>query len=245
MRINLPVINVYERNTIKSKVSTQLLYGDNFKKLRNFDNWIKIKNETDGYIGFIKKNNFSQKYKNTHKVYSLYANIYLKPSIEYMHKNKLSFGSKLKIIKKNGAFYNFDRFWIKKKDVKKINFKTKNIFYGIRKFVNVKYKWGGKCFDGVDCSGLVQLFFNFNNKFCPRDTKEQMKYFKRKVEIKNIKKDDLIFWKGHVALAISKSHLIHAYGPLKKTVIMPIKNTINRIHKTANLKVIGIRRSKK
>jgi len=242
MRINLPVINVYERNTIKSKISTQLLFGDNFKKLRDFGDWIKIKNETDGYIGFIKKNKFSQRYKNTHKVCSLYANIYLKPSIKYKHKNKLSFGSKLKIIKKNGTFYNFDKFWIKKKDVKKINFKTKKIFDGIKKFINVKYKWGGKHFKGVDCSGLIQLFLNFNNIFCPRDAKDQIKYFKRRIKIKYIKKGDLIFWKDHVALAISKSHLIHAYGPLKKTIIMPIKSTINRINKTANLKVLEIKR---
>ena len=59
---------------------------------------------------------------------------------------------------------------------------------------------------------------------------------------KNIRKNDLIFWKGHVALVISKKDLIHAYGPLKKVVRMPIKSTINRIYKSANLKVKGIRR---
>ena len=37
-------------------------------------------------------------------------------------------------------------------------------------FKNVKYKWGGKKFDGVDCSGLIQLFYKFNNLYCPRDT---------------------------------------------------------------------------
>ena len=57
-----------------------------------------------------------------------------------------------------------------------------------------------------------------------------------------MKKNDLIFWKGHIAVAISKKKLIHAYGPLKKVLIMPIKKTIDRIHKTANLKIIGIRR---
>ena len=88
----------------------------------------------------------------------------------------------------------------------------------------------------------MQLFFNFNNKFCPRDTKDQIKYFKKKTKLKNIKKNDLIFWKGHVAIAISRSKLIHAYGPLNKTLIMPIKETINRIYKTANLKVTGIRK---
>ncbi len=57
-----------------------------------------------------------------------------------------------------------------------------------------------------------------------------------------MRKNDLIFWKGHVAVVISKSKLIHAYGPLKKVVIMPINTTIDKVYKTANLKVIGIRR---
>ena len=61
--------------------------------------------------------------------------------------------------------------------------------------------------------------------------------------MKKIKKNDLIFWKGHVALALSQHDLIHAYGPLKKTVLMPIKKTIDRIEKTANLKIIAIKRS--
>ena len=108
--------------------------------------------------------------------------------------------------------------------------------------MNVKYKWGGKNFEGIDCSGLIQLLLNFNNRFCPRDTKDQIKYFKKKVKLNNIKKNDLIFWKGHVALAISKNKLIHAYGPLKKTLIMPINQTIKRIKKTANLEVVGVRR---
>ena len=102
--------------------------------------------------------------------------------------------------------------------------------------------WGGKHFSGVDCSGLVQLFFNFNNKYCPRDSKDQIKYFKKKIKLKNIRKNDLIFWKGHVAIAVSKQNLVHAYGPLRTTIEMPIKKTIDRIYKTANLKVIGIRR---
>ena len=63
-----------------------------------------------------------------------------------------------------------------------------------------------------------------------------------KISLKNIRKNDLIFWKGHVAVAISKHNLIHAYGPLKKTLVMPIKKTIDRIYRTTNLKVLGIRR---
>ena len=82
----------------------------------------------------------------------------------------------------------------------------------------------------------------FNNRFCPRDAKEQVKYFKKNIKLNNIKKNDIIYWKGHVALALNNKKLIHAYGPMKKTVIMSINQTIRQISKTANLKVIGIKR---
>jgi cell wall-associated NlpC family hydrolase len=237
---NLPIINVYKKKNTKSKLITQLLYGESFKIIKKNGKWIKIKNHSDGYKGFIVKKKFSTKKKNTHKVYNLSTTLYSKPGTKI--KKKLSFGSRIVVKEKKNNLYKFDNLWIKKKDLKEINYKTKDIFRNIRKFLGTKYKWGGKHYAGVDCSGLVQLFFNFNNKYCPRDSKDQMKYFAKKIELKNIRKNDLIFWKGHVAIAISKKDLIHAYGPLKRTVIMPIKKTIDRIYKTANLKVTGIRR---
>tara|TARA_B100000029_G_scaffold406364_1_gene406973 strand:- start:188 stop:922 length:735 start_codon:yes stop_codon:yes gene_type:complete len=242
VRSNLSFINVYKKKSVKSEVVTQILYGEIFKIIKKYKSWIKIKNKSDNYIGFIKNRNFPKVKKNTHKVCNLKANLYSKPNIKYKINNKLCYSSKICVTQKKGIFYKFDKFWIKKNDLKKIKFTNKIVFEGIKKFINVKYKWGGKHFSGIDCSGLVQIFFNFNNKFCPRDSGDQIKYFKNKVNLKNIKKSDLIFWKGHVAIAISEKKLIHAYGPFKKTVIMPINRTIDRIKKTANLKVIGIRR---
>ena len=240
MRNNQAVINVYNKKNKNSQLVTQLLYGESFKIIKKNNRWIKIKNDLDGYKGFIEKKNFSNKQKNTHKVYKLSATLYSKPGTKI--KKKLSFGSRILVKERKKNFYKFDNLWIKKKDLKEVSYKTKDIFKNIKKFSNIKYKWGGKHYTGIDCSGLVQLFFNFNNKFCPRDTKDQIKYFKKKIKLKNIKKNDLIFWKGHVAVALSKSKLIHAYGPLKKTVTMPINKTIDRIYKTASLKVVGIRK---
>ena len=242
MRINLPCVNVYKKRSVKSEIVTQLLYGDVFKKIKKNGSWLKIKNNEDNYKGFIKVKNFSLNQKNSHKVYKLFANLYSQPNKRYIIKKKLTFTSKIKVLKKRGQFYKFDNLWIKKKDLKKIAYTTKDIFKKIKNFVNIKYKWGGKNYNGIDCSGLIQLYFNFNNKFCPRDAKDQIKYFKKKIKLKNIKKNDLIFWKGHVAVAISKKELIHAYGPYKRVVIMPIKKTIDLINKTAKLNIIGIRR---
>jgi len=236
------VINVYKKKNINSKVVTQLLYGDTFENLKKEKSWFKIKNERDNYEGYIKKNKFLPDQKNTHKIFKLSSTLYRKPNKKYKTKIRISFGSRIKILQKKGNFCKFDNFWINIKDLKKINTIDKNTFKNISKFLKVKYVWGGKHYSGVDCSGLIQLFLNYNEKFCPRDANQQIKYFKKKVKLKNIKKNDLIFWKGHVAVVISKQKLIHAYGPLKRVVIMSIKKTINKIYKTAGLSVIGIRR---
>ena len=100
MRSNSSVINVYKKNNIKSEIATQLLYGDTFKKIKKKGLWIKIKNDSDNYKGFIKNKSFPSNQKNTHKVYNSYANVYFKPSLKSRIKTKFSFGSKIKILKK-------------------------------------------------------------------------------------------------------------------------------------------------
>ena len=52
---------------------------------------------------------------------------------------------------------------------------------------------------------------------------------------KKFKKGDIIFWKGHVAICVNSKKLIHAYGPEKKVLIMPITKTIDIIERTAKL----------
>ena len=234
---NYPIVNIYEKNSLKSKLSSQILFGEKFKILSNKKGWLKVKTSYDKYIGFIEKRKFFKNRKSTHKILSLSASLYTKPSKYYLIKTKLPFCSKISVTDTNKNFYKFEKYWIKKSDVVPISYKQK-IFRNINIFKNIPYKWGGKTYKGIDCSALVQLFFKFNNLYCPRDTKDQIKYFKKE---KNIKKNAMIFWKGHVAICLSKTKLIHAYGPKKKVMLMNIKKTIKLIEKTAKLQVIGIR----
>ncbi len=239
---NFPIINLYNSKSIGSKIDTQLLYGDNFKVIKKYNNWKKIKIYKDGYIGYIKSKKFTKPIIPNFKVSVLKARIFSKPSLNKKLNKFLPYQSRIRIVSRKGKFAKFEKYWIKISDIKKINLNDKNIFKNINFFKNIKYLWGGKSFKGIDCSALVQIFFNQNNKYCPRDSKDQERYFKKKIKLKNIKKNDLLFWKGHVAIALSKSKLIHAYGPKKKVVIMDIKRTIERIKKNANLKVTSVRR---
>ncbi len=235
------IINLYKNSSRRSEVITQLIYGESFSLIKKTKKWFKIKIKEDGYIGYITKINLNPYVKPTHKIHKLKANIYRLPS----KKNKigeLPFGSKLKINQKSSKFAKLNKGWIERNNIKPLNFRDKDLFVRAKYFKNIKYKWGGKTYKGIDCSALIQILLNFNNRFCPRDTKDQVKYFKKNVIHNKIRKNDLIYWKGHVAIILSKKDLIHAYGPMKKTVIMKISKTIKRIKETANLKVVGYRR---
>ena len=83
MRNNISFINVYSKKNLKSKVVTQLLYGETFKIINKNKKWIKIKNDLDGYRGFVKLRKFSKNQKNTHKVCTLSCNLYSKPNLNY------------------------------------------------------------------------------------------------------------------------------------------------------------------
>ncbi len=226
-----PCINIYERPSINSKISSQIIYGEKFKVLKKVKSFLKIKTSYDRYHGYIKNKKFINKINLTHKVKVLKTRI-------YESNNFLPFSSEIQILKKKKNYVMFEENkWIKKRDITHINKKEINFVKILNLFNNCKYKWGGKTFKGIDCSALIQIFYKFNNKFFPRDTIDQIKFKKEINKKKKYKRGDIIYWKGHVALCVNSKKLIHAYGPEKKVIIMPIKETISRIEKTANLKV--------
>ena len=235
-----PYINLYDKPSYNSKVGSQILYGEKFKILLKKKKFFKIKSSYDNYMGYIKPSNYINKFKPTHKVSVLKSRIfkYPKNQVKYRSKKLLPFSSKIQIIKKNKNFIMFDKNkWLNIKDIKLIYQKEKNFLKILKLFLKCKYMWGGKTFNGIDCSALIQIFYQYNNKYYPRDTKDQIKYSKKKKKRNNFKKGDLIFWKGHVAICLNSTKLVHAYGPKKRVIIMPIRKTIDLIEKTANLKV--------
>ena len=238
---NFPIISLYKKPSIKSEVVTQMIYGDRFEIINKSLKWLKIKIKEDEYIGYIKRKKFFSQVKPTHKVSALFAQTYRNSNFNNKI-TKLPYASKIKVDNINSNFSKFQNSWIETKNIKPIKYKNKNIFKDISIFKSIKYMWGGKTFKGIDCSALIQVCLNFNNQFCPRDSSQQVKFFKKNINIKNIKKNDVIYWKGHVAVALSNKKLIHAYGPRKKTIIMNISKTIELIKKTAKLNVIAIKR---
>jgi len=228
--------SIYKKPSKTSEVISQIIYGEKFDIISKKKNWLKIKTSFDNYIGYIKNENYVDNFKPTHKIFVLKASIF--DEKKRRTKKFLTFVSKISIIQESKKFVEFEKGkWIKKNNIKKISYIEKDYLKILKLFLNTKYVWGGRTYKGIDCSAILQLIFYYNNKFYPRDTKDQIRYSKKNIKKNILKKGSIIFWKGHVAICINSKKLIHAYGPENRVLIMPIKETIDRIERTAKLKV--------
>jgi hypothetical protein len=77
------------------------------------------------------------------------------------------------------------------------------------KFLGVPYLWGGRTFFGLDCSGFVGLIAEHFGRCLPRDSKDQRKEG-REISRGEIRRGDLLFFPGHVALATAHDLFIHS-----------------------------------
>ena len=236
-----PYLNIYESATTKSNLSSQILYGEKFQIIQKKKKFLKIRTSYDKYVGFIKVEKFNKKMNQTHKVSVLKSKIYSKPLRKFSTNKFLPFSSEIEILEKKNNFVMFEKNkWVSFNELEILKKRSINFAKILKLFLGCKYEWGGKSSDGIDCSALLQMFYKFNNKFFPRDTIDQVKIKKGFINKKFFKKGDIIFWKGHVAICLNSNDLIHAYGPRKKVLIMPIRKTIKLIEKTANLKILKI-----
>lgn len=109
--------------------------------------------------------------------------------------------------------------WIRKSLISnlKVNFNIKdeknlreNIAEAALSYLGTQYRWGGKSPLGIDCSGLCSMAYMLNGILIYRDAKIKEGFPIKEITFDKLKKGDLIFFPGHVAMYLDNGDYVHS-----------------------------------
>jgi cell wall-associated NlpC family hydrolase len=211
----------------------------------NGEGWAWGQLASDSYVGWLPDNALaSPGAAPTHKVTALRTLVFPGPSIKMPPLEALPLGARLAIarvedrmaVTPSGAY-------VPAAHVAPLDRNETDFVAVAERFLGTPYLWGGKTALGLDCSGLVQVALTACGVPCPRDSdmQEQALGTAGSTDPLTLKRGDLIFWKGHVAIVRGPDSLLHANAHHMAVAIEPIAEAVVRI-RSAGSKISSVRR---
>ena len=228
-----------------SILETEGLFGENFHIEKIQNNWVFGTLLSDNYKGWIKRNKLGKKFISTHKVSVLRSHIFTSPSSKASSILYVSLGSRLRVLKKDDFWAEIDlspnqlnKGYIPSNHINKIDCKVVDWVRTAELFIGTPYVWGGRSSYGIDCSALIQISLDSFGIQFPRNSSQQFeKLNNNEIEFTALKRGDLVYWKGHIAIIINNKDIIHANGFNMSVNIECLDNVYSRIGKGTFLKI--------
>ena len=230
-----------------AELATEALKGERAMIYdRNGEGWAWGQLNSDGYVGWLPDRALAKPgARPTHRITALRTFAFPGPSIKLPPVEALVMGSMITVIREEGSFaVTHEGWYLPRQHVGLIDSRVPDFVAVAEQFAGTPYLWGGKSSFGVDCSGLVQVSLNAAGTGCPRDSDMQQEGLGRALdqsEAKKLKRGDLIFWKGHVAIVRDANSVVHANAHHMATAVEATRDAIARI-KAAGSEITSIKR---
>jgi cell wall-associated NlpC family hydrolase len=211
----------------------QLIYGDPITVLGARDGHSYVRSDKDGYIGFVQTTALANATRPTHRIITRTSHAYARADMKSPDHVTLSYGSRLTALSETPKFIETVAGFVPRQHLTPEGHWHEDPAAVAEIFLGTPYLWGGNSGTGIDCSGLVQAACLACNIDCGGDSDQQARTLGSALPEGTVpRRNDLFFWKGHVALVFDSETLIHANAHHMTTAFEPIKTALARIAKS-------------
>jgi cell wall-associated NlpC family hydrolase len=227
-----PVADVRRAPSPEARLETPALFGERVTVYESSEEgWAWGQLENDGYVGWMPLRALGPLgAAPTHRVTALRTLAFPSTDIKAPPLTALPMGAVLAVARQDDRFAVTTSGWhIPKMHLAALGSKQVDFVSVAEQFLGTPYLWGGKTALGLDCSALVQVTLRAAGVPCPRDSDMQERELGEASSISDLRRGDLVFWKGHVAIARDRETLIHANAYAMAVAIEPISEALARI----------------
>ena len=209
------------------------------------EGWAWGQLESDNYVGWLPAVTLlAPEAPPTHKVTALRTLAFPGPSIKLPPVDGLPLGARIAVVRQDDSFaVTAAGLHVPARHLAPLDAVESDFVAVVERFAGVPDLWGGKSSLGLDCSGLVQVALTACGVKCPRDSDMQESALGKPASLAGLQSGDLIFWKGHVAIARGRNSMIHANAFHMAVAIEPVAEALARIG-AAGSQVTSVRRLK-
>jgi cell wall-associated NlpC family hydrolase len=227
-----PIADVRRAPAPDAALDTQALFGERVTVYETTDEgWAWGQLASDNYVGWLPANALATPGDAaTHRVIVPRTLCFPGPDIKLPPLAALPLGATVAIARQEGRFAVAQNGWhLPAGHVAPLAATYRDFVAVAEMLLGAPYLWGGKSVLGIDCSGLVQVSMHAAGLACPRDSDMQQDALGQTVAIEDVTRGDLVFWKGHVAIARDGRTLIHANACHMMVAQVPLAGALTRI----------------
>jgi hypothetical protein len=211
---------------------SELLFGEIFTVYDRENGWAWGQAARDLYVGYVRESALAGPFVTGATVTALMAPVFPGADLKMPVRDLLPMNAAVPVLGREGDYVNIGSGFVHQRHL--LPQAEKDFAAIAERFLGVPYVWGGRTAAGLDCSGLVQTSLQAVGKAAPRDTDMMEKALGDAVPLADVRRGDLIFWKGHMGVMLDENRLLHANAFHMAVAIEPLAEAIARIDAKAD-----------